>query len=317
MNYSIQIQSFNSAAEKFVQFFERGEYATQAGKAAFMAMMKLAPKRVHNMLLLGMKRNTGLLPMAVTRPPEGMSFWEWVYSPADIHQRLLACTTPSAMDEMRHLLQDVCKGAGVSITQYPIPPKNAPEPVAQPSYDARLLEIVDDYESRLAVATDADEALYLHTLLAGYLAGLGRPVPDLQSTAPMVPIHAVNMAAVKARVAARLAREDADTKRDLDMLQAKMDVEIAIAKFGQDSDQARMAIAKAIQYLPEELKAGIDAKARELGLMPAASGYLESGDPVFTVEALANHFGMEPEQVMQDAGEFAMTVDASTIHRPQ
>lgn len=316
MIHTIQMQAFNTAAEKFVQLFEAsGTSATQEGVAAYMAMMKLAPERIRTLFMLGGQRD-GLIPMAVTRPPAGHSYWDWVYSPADAHQRLLACTTQPSIDMARQLLKDACKAAGVSMAPYSAPPAT-PVQVAAHDYPSRLLEIVADLEQRLAVVTDAEQALYLHARLAGFLAEQGRPVPDLQTAAPMVPIHAVNLAALQTRVAARLAREDAETERELDMCEARMEMETAITRFGQDSDQARMAMAKAVECLPAEVKARLDAKARELGLMPPASGYLANGDPVFTIEAIANHFGMEPEQVMRDAAEFSMTVDANSVHRPQ
>jgi len=159
--------------------------------------------------------------------------------------------------------------------------------------------------------------VYLHTLLSGYLRHSGKAVPDLAKAAPLAPVHCVNMDAVKDRVAKRLAREDAEVNREIDMAQAKMDVDAAISTFGEDSQQARMAIAKAIQFLPDDIKAGLDAKAREMGLMPPASGYTTDGQPVFTVDAIASHFGMDPEEVMRDVGEFGMTVDAASVHRPQ
>jgi hypothetical protein len=316
MIYTIQMQAFNAAAEKFVQIFEAaGRSATQEGAEAYIAMMKLAPDRIRSLFMMGGQRD-GLIPMAVTRPPAGQSYWDWVYSPADARQRLLACTTQPSIDMARQLLKDACKAAGVSMAPYSVPPAT-PVQVASPEYHSRLLEILADLEQRLAVATDAEQALYLHARLAGFLAEQGRPVPDLQTAAPMVPIHAVNLAALQTRVAARLAREDAETERELDMCEARIEVETAISRFGQDSDQARMAMAKAIQYLPADLKAGVDAKARELGLMPPASGYTVDGEPVFTVDALAKHFGMDPEEVMQNAGDCSMTVDAASIHRPQ
>lgn len=311
-----QMRAFNSAAEKFVQIFETaGKGATQEGAEAYIAMMKCAPERIRALFLMGSQRD-GLIPMAVTRPPAGQSYWDWVYSPADAHQRLLACTTQASIDMAQQLLKDACKASGVSTSLYPVPAVVGQTAVAE-EHEPRLHEIVADFEARLALANDVDEAVYLHTLLAGYLRHLGQAVPELAKAAPLAPVHCVNMDAVHVRVAKRLEREDAEVNREIDMAQAKMAVDTAVAQFGQDSQQARMAMAKAIQFLPADIKADLDAKAREMGLMPPASGYTADGQPVFTVEALASHFGMDPEEVMQDVGEFGMTVDASTIHLPQ
>lgn len=237
MIQTIQMRDFNAAAEKFVQLFEAaGGVATQEGGRAWIAMMKVAPERIRTLVLLGGQRD-GLIPMEVTRPPVGTSYWEWVYSPADIEQRLTTLKPTASDGSMRELLKDACKAAVASAAPY----------------------------AALSVG----------------------------------------------------AHEEAGTTRELDMMQAKTEMATAIAQFGQDSDQARMAMAKAIECLPAEAKAKLNAKARELGLMPPASGYLENGDPVFTIDALAKHFGMEPEQVMRDAAEFSMTVDANSVHRPQ
>lgn len=311
-----QMSTFNAAAEKFVQFFERGEGATPEGKYAFITMMKAAPERIRKMLEIGLGRGMQLLPYEITRPPVGKAYWDWVYSPADIQKRAQACKSQSNLDEMTAFLKDSCKASGVSSRMFPVPAVVGQAAVAE-EHEPRLHEIVADFEARLALAKDVDEAVYLHTLLAGYLRHLGKAVPDLAKAAPLAPVHCVNMDAVHARVAKRLELEDAEVNREIDMAQAKMAVESAIAQFGQDSKQARMAIAKATQFLPDDIKADLDAKAREMGLMPPASGYTADGQPVFTVEALASHFGMAPEEVMRDVDEYGMMVDASTIHLPQ
>jgi hypothetical protein len=311
-----QMSTFNAAAEKFVQFFERGDGATEEGKVAFMTMMHAAPERIRKMLQIGLSRGMQLLPFEITRPPVGKSYWDWVYSPADIQKRAQECKAQSNLDEMAAFLKDSCKASGVSFRLYPVP-TSVGQAVVASEHEPRLNEIVADFEARLALATDVDEAVYLQTLLAGYLRHLGQAVPELSKAAPLAPVHCVNMDAVHARVAKRLERKDAEVNREIDMMQARLAVDTAIAQFGQDSQQARIAMAKAITFLPDDIKANLDAKAREMGLMPPASGYTADGQPVFTVEALASHFGMDPEEVMQDVGEFGMTVDASTIHLPQ
>lgn len=196
-------------------------------------------------------------------------------------------------------------------------PDDGFNPMVDPECLARLNEITEGFKKELAVATTPDEAVYLYALLKGYLEEMNREIPSLDEVAPLMLTDGVDMKAVDARVADRLEKEDILFQRELKMMDAKMAANIARAKFGEESEQFRRAVVQCIEYFPDEVKADLDAKARELGLMPAASGYTADNQPVFTAEALAKHFGMEPEQVMQDAGEFAMTVDASTIHRTQ
>lgn len=239
-----QMSTFNAAAEKFVVLFELGSAASEDGKLAFMNMMYAAPERIRKMLQISTQRGATLLPMEVTRPPEGKTYWDWVYSPSDIQRRFQTCKTQSQREEMALLLKDTCKASGVSASMYPVP-------------------------------TAAGQAVVTSE------------------------------------------QEDAETNREIHMAQARLAVDAAIAQFGEDSQQARMAIAKAINFLPDDIKANLDAKAREMGLMPPASGYTTDGQPVFTVEAIAGHFGMDPEDVMKDVGEFGMSVDAASVHRPQ
>lgn len=176
---------------------------------------------------------------------------------------------------------------------------------------------ISEIKGELALESNPDEAVFLYLYLQEFSADLKEEMESFVMVAPLVKLDMAEFEVIKVAATARKAEEDKEVRREINMRLAKARVEEAIVKFGQDSDQCRMAMANAIQYLPADLKASVDAKARELGLMPVASGYTADNEPVFTVESLAKHFDMEPEQVMQDAGEFAMTVDASTIHRTQ
>lgn len=183
--------------------------------------------------------------------------------------------------------------------------------------NAAIRDMIDITTSEIAALTDADEAMYLYLYIQGFYSLLDQVAPPFEDIAHMVKIDPVEFEAVKSRATARKVISDEISEREINMRLAKAKVDSAIEQFGQDSDQARMAMAKAIQFLPDDIKADLDAKAREMGLMPPASGYTTDGQPVFTVEALASHFGMDPEEVMRDVGEYGMTVDAATIHLPQ
>ena len=55
---------------------------------------------------------------------------------------------------------------------------------------------------------------------------------------------------------------------------------------------------RALGYAPESMKAMMNDKARELGLMPEASGYTNDGQPVFTLQAIAEQLGMTEDEVI-------------------
>lgn len=171
--------------------------------------------------------------------------------------------------------------------------------------------------SELEKVTDPEDAVYFYMLIQDFYQLAELVVPSFDELAPLVKIAPSVFDEIKPRAVARKAALAKESDREIGMMLAKKRVDTAIAQFGQDSQQARMAMAKAIQFLPDDIKADLDAKAREMGLMPPASGYTTDGQPVFTVDALASHFGMDPEEVMRDVGEYGMTVDASTIHLPQ
>lgn len=177
--------------------------------------------------------------------------------------------------------------------------------------------LLPEMTSELKAQIEPDAAVLLYLYLQETYEMVNEVAPPFHELAPLVKLEPLEFEAAKIRSAEKKISEQKEFRREIDMALAKQRVEEAIAQFGEDSDQARMAMAKAIEFLPDDVRAKLNASARELGLMPPASGYLENGDPVFTVEDMASHFGMEPEQVMQDAAEFAMTVDANSVHRPQ
>lgn len=177
--------------------------------------------------------------------------------------------------------------------------------------------MITKISSELEKELDPEDAVYSYLYIQDFCSMAGLVVPPFEGLAPLVKLDANSFEAVKVKALARKLFNDKESDREVKMDLARMRVEAAIAQYGEESDQVRKEMVKAIQFLPADVKAELDASARALGLMPPASGYLENGDPVFTVEDMAKHFGMEPEQVMQDAAEFSMTVDANSVHRPQ
>ena len=71
-----------------------------------------------------------------------------------------------------------------------------------------------------------------------------------------------------------------------------------IAKIhGEDSEQARDAFTQAMLKAPDWFKDEVGEMAEEMGLMPAKpSGYSDQGEPLYTLEDLAQTLGISYEE---------------------
>ncbi len=183
--------------------------------------------------------------------------------------------------------------------------------------DVFIRDMIESQKSDLAALTDPDEAVLAYLYIQESYGLLDEVSEPFEALVPLVKLEQAAFDEVKVRATAKKVIEDKESRRDIYMKLAMRRVHETTAKFGFDSDECRMEMAKAIEYLPDDVKTKLDARARELGLMPAASGYTADGAPVFTVDALAKHFGMDPEEVMQNVGDCSVTVDAASIHRAQ
>lgn len=83
-------------------------------------------------------------------------------------------------------------------------------------------------------------------------------------------------------------------------------------------------MAQAMDYAPEDIRARINAKAKELGLYPETPYRDDDGEPLFTCAQLAEHFGLPLEEVESQARAFQeqgsphfRVVDPSKLHRVQ
>lgn len=185
---------------------------------------------------------------------------------------------------------------------------------------ARVREVLILARGDYATVTDIDNAAaeYLaYVELHSYLPEDERTVGTFREVFPMVVDSDLAIEEAISQAKVRRVADDVEAERHFNMMIAKCHVEAAIKQHGQDSMECRMAMAKALAFLPEDVKAELDAKAREMGLMPDASGYTADGQPVFAVEDLAKFYGMDVQEVEETAREHMMTVDGSTIHRPQ
>lgn len=96
---------------------------------------------------------------------------------------------------------------------------------------------------------------------------------------------------------------------------------------GDDHPLTQSALALVFDLAPPEIQARIGAKARELGLLPAAGGYLADGNAVFRLEDVVRQMGLptpEIEAIMarfmaerEAAGLSAEPIDLALIHRVQ
>ena len=72
-----------------------------------------------------------------------------------------------------------------------------------------------------------------------------------------------------------------------------------LKQYGDDHPITEQALILTMHYTPEHIKAEIDAKAKELNLLPRPSGYTDDGDPMYNLEDIAKHFGISFEDAEQ------------------
>lgn len=69
-------------------------------------------------------------------------------------------------------------------------------------------------------------------------------------------------------------------------------------QYGEDSEQAKDQFLKCYQLAPQHLKDEAGKMAKEMGLLPKPSGFTDDGEPIFSVQDIANHFGIDEREVM-------------------
>lgn len=72
-----------------------------------------------------------------------------------------------------------------------------------------------------------------------------------------------------------------------------------LKQYGDDHPITEQAFILTMHYMPEHIKAEMDAKAKELNLLPRPSGYTDDGDPMYSLEDIAKHFGISFEDAEQ------------------
>ncbi|QOW46429.1 MULTISPECIES: hypothetical protein [Acinetobacter] len=72
-----------------------------------------------------------------------------------------------------------------------------------------------------------------------------------------------------------------------------------IEQYGEDHPITEQAFMMTLHYTPEHIKAEMNAKAKELNLLPPVSGYTDEGEPMYSLEDIAKHFGISFEEAEQ------------------
>lgn len=100
----------------------------------------------------------------------------------------------------------------------------------------------------------------------------------------------------------------------------------AAEALGNDHPQVKRLMQRAMSLAPRTLLDTMQAKAKELGLMPEPDGYLDNGQPLYSLEAIARQNGMTVEEVQAGIEEMLETcgdlpvmapIDPARVHRVQ
>ena len=72
-----------------------------------------------------------------------------------------------------------------------------------------------------------------------------------------------------------------------------------VKQYGDDHPITEQAFILTMHYTPEHIKKEMHQKAKELNLLPPPSGYTDEGDPMYSLEDIAKHFGISFEEAEQ------------------
>ena len=72
-----------------------------------------------------------------------------------------------------------------------------------------------------------------------------------------------------------------------------------LEQYGEHHPITEQALMLTMHYTPEHIKAEMDAKAKELNLLPPVSGYTDDGEPMYRLEDIAKHLDMSVEDAEQ------------------
>lgn len=72
-----------------------------------------------------------------------------------------------------------------------------------------------------------------------------------------------------------------------------------LKQYGERHPITEQAFMMTLHYTPEHIKAEMNAKAKELNLLPSPSGYTDEGDPMYSLEDIAKHLDISFEEAEQ------------------
>ena len=72
-----------------------------------------------------------------------------------------------------------------------------------------------------------------------------------------------------------------------------------VKQYGDDHPITEQALMLTMHYTPEHIKEEMHQKAKELNLLPPPSGYTDDGEPMYSLEDIAKHFGISFEEAEQ------------------
>lgn len=102
-----------------------------------------------------------------------------------------------------------------------------------------------------------------------------------------------------------------------------------VERLGEEHPDAKRSLMVAMYQAPDWFKDDISQMGNEMDLLPQASGYLEDGSPMFSLNAIAEKHGVSIEQAEQDLQMMlsvrqelglpldGVMTDSSLIHRKQ
>lgn len=102
-----------------------------------------------------------------------------------------------------------------------------------------------------------------------------------------------------------------------------------VERLGEEHPEAKRSFMVAMHLAPDWFKDDIANMGNEMDLLPQATGYLEDGSPMFSLEAIAEKHGVSIEQAEQDLQMMlsvrqelglpldGVMTDSSLIHRKQ
>lgn len=67
-------------------------------------------------------------------------------------------------------------------------------------------------------------------------------------------------------------------------------------RLGDDHAEVNKALTKALSIAPDWFRGEMHTKANEMGLIPEPAGYLDNGDPVYSLESVAKAHGISIEE---------------------